>query len=255
MPHRPYSPRSAAGRGGRSRAAYFGNTGGLLNPTSISGLVAWYDFSDITSLWQDTGLTSAVTADGQSIKGVTDKSGGGLDLTEATAPPTYKASIQNGRSIARFAAASSNKLTRALTPSTSQPFTVLAVAKATASAATKVIFNGNTSNHGMFITATTGTLGLINTSNFTGSTDRTGAFHVFSGLFNNASSQIWTDGASEATGSIGSSLALAGTRLGIRQDGSSPFGGDIAEVLLYSSMSSADRATVEAYLKARWGTP
>lgn len=48
-----------------------------------------YDFSDKSTLWQDTGATSSITSSGQSIKRVDDLSGNSLNLTEPTNPPTY----------------------------------------------------------------------------------------------------------------------------------------------------------------------
>lgn len=52
---------------------------------------AWYDPSDISTLWQDTAGTSAVTASGQSVARIDDKSGNGRHLTQSTASarPTY----------------------------------------------------------------------------------------------------------------------------------------------------------------------
>lgn len=53
---------------------------------------AWYDPSDLSTLWQDTAGTTAVTADGQSVARIDDKSGNGNNLTQATASkrPVYK---------------------------------------------------------------------------------------------------------------------------------------------------------------------
>ena len=69
-----------------------------------AGLKAWYDFSDISTLWQDTARTSAITADAQTIGGVTDKSGTGRHLQAPTTAnePAYKTGIIAGKSIARL---------------------------------------------------------------------------------------------------------------------------------------------------------
>lgn len=49
----------------------------------------WYDFTDITTLWQDTGLSTQITANGQEIKGITDKGTNSLDLIEEDTPRVF----------------------------------------------------------------------------------------------------------------------------------------------------------------------
>lgn len=63
------------------------------SPISLSP-AAWYDPSDLSTLWQDTAGTTPVTADGQSVARMDDKSGNGYHLTQATAAnrPLYKVS-------------------------------------------------------------------------------------------------------------------------------------------------------------------
>ena len=85
-------------RGGANVVAPF-------SPLDIAGLVAWYDFSDTTTLFTDSAMTIPVTADGDPIGGVKNKANPGtFDQTQATSTkkPTYKASIFNGLSIARL---------------------------------------------------------------------------------------------------------------------------------------------------------
>lgn len=53
----------------------------------------WYDPSDLTTLWQDSARTTPVTASGQPVGCMDDKSGNGRNLlqTTAVARPTYLA--------------------------------------------------------------------------------------------------------------------------------------------------------------------
>lgn len=54
----------------------------------------WYDPSDLSTLWQDSARTTPVTADGDPVGCIDDKSGNGKHLTQATAGkrPQYKTS-------------------------------------------------------------------------------------------------------------------------------------------------------------------
>jgi hypothetical protein len=87
-----------------------GNTNTAATQFSILYVAAkiWIDFSDLTTLFQDAARTTAITADGQFIHGVADKSGSGNHGSQAGADsitPVYKVNIQNGKSIARLAGA------------------------------------------------------------------------------------------------------------------------------------------------------
>lgn len=51
---------------------------------------AWYDPSDLSTLWQDTAGTTPVTADGDSVARINDKSGGGRHLIQSSGPSMAK---------------------------------------------------------------------------------------------------------------------------------------------------------------------
>ncbi len=55
---------------------------------------AWYDASDLTTLWENSDLTTQVTADGDPVGAWEDKSGNGHTLLQATSAnrPLYKTS-------------------------------------------------------------------------------------------------------------------------------------------------------------------
>lgn len=54
-------------------------------PASLSGLIAWYDPSDLTTLFQDFAMTVPVTTDGQAVAAIADKSGNGRHARQVTA--------------------------------------------------------------------------------------------------------------------------------------------------------------------------
>ena len=79
----------------------FGSTGGVadgadgssFDPASLTPL-AWWDISDISTLFKDTAGAVPVTADGDVVARISDKSGNGNHATQATAlkRPTYRTS-------------------------------------------------------------------------------------------------------------------------------------------------------------------
>ena len=81
--------------------------GGGFDFTEIAGLKVWYDFSDIATLWQDEAQTSPITTDGQTILGVTDKSGEANHLMQTTNQTgiVYEAAVVDTLSVGRLSAA------------------------------------------------------------------------------------------------------------------------------------------------------
>lgn len=65
--------------------------GGEVTPKSFADLLAWYDPSDISTLYQDSAMTTPVTASGQTVGAIRDKSGNGRNMVQATASykPTF----------------------------------------------------------------------------------------------------------------------------------------------------------------------
>ena len=73
----------------------YGGAAPAFSPLSLfaaSEVGAWYDPSDLTTLFQDSAGTTPVTADGQPVGKILDKSGRGNHATQATAAsrPLYK---------------------------------------------------------------------------------------------------------------------------------------------------------------------
>jgi hypothetical protein len=75
-----------------SNLSLSGGAASLEAPETISGLQAWYDPSDLSTMWKDTAGTDPVTADGDAVARIDDKSGNARHLTQGTAAnrPLYK---------------------------------------------------------------------------------------------------------------------------------------------------------------------
>ena len=60
-------------------------------PTDLTNLRAWYDFSDLSTMWQNSAMTTAVASSTDPIRVIEDKSANGFDLDSGSdaARPTY----------------------------------------------------------------------------------------------------------------------------------------------------------------------
>lgn len=223
------------------------------SPPAVSGLIAWYDFSDASTLFTDTGRTTAVSADGNAIKGVTDKSGTGHHLSEATNGPAYKLNIKNALSVSRFDG-TNDILKTAAFGSTAQPFTVFAVTDW--ASATGTPFDGldvNTVRHFRLDANTISTFAGARLDCLGTASADIEDWQAWAHTFNGASSKIWESGTERASGNVGTA-AITGFTLGDHGGGGGFFGGDFAEFLVYNAaLSDASRDAVETYLGTKWG--
>ncbi len=107
------------------------------DPLSLSPY-QWLDFSVIGGLYQTNNTTTPVTADGETIGYVTDKSGNGRHKTQASAGsrPLWKANIQNSLGACLF---STDTLVSAAAIFTDDSFSVFVVARGVAQSNTAII--------------------------------------------------------------------------------------------------------------------
>lgn len=210
----------------------------VFNPALYGTVYARYDFSSVP-----VGAISSFADSGPN----------GLTLTQATGAnqPTGVAAAQNGKNVARFNGSSQFLANTSFT--IAQPDTVFLVAKTNNAAASQNAFDGATARQ---VIGINGSLWFIyggTTLVQAGATDTN--WHVFSAVYNGASSQCWKDGTSIITGNPGTA-ALTSFRLGVASTAASFWNGDIGEFLIYSgSLSTTNRQAVEAALKSKWGTP
>lgn len=229
----------------------------------VAGYVAWYDASDLASITESGGAVSQWN----------DKSGNGHHVSQSTAAqkPTTGTRTQNSLNVIDFQGTNSGGSddTLEVTGRTiaSQPGTVFLVAKGD---------GGHTNNQGFIDGGAPSsssstrwvvymdTPGALKWAVYAGSGPISSVAgvdnvaHQFTAIVNGASSSLRIDGSSVASGNAGSNNLTNGIRFGSYQTGN-PQGnldGWIAEVIIYpSALGSTDRDAVEAYLKAKWGTP
>jgi len=214
------------------------------NPRSIAGLAAWFDAADASSVTISTGVSQW-----------NDKSGNGRNATQGTGnnQPAYTIAGQNGKNILTFDGTNDFLSTAGFT--LSQPHTDFIVFRYNSGFGTVVDgFNPNRAalarSVGLLWQMTTST--TLNSGSAIADTN----WHALGLVFNTTSSEMFADGVSVATGNAGTANLSTGYILGCFNGTGAFFNGSIAEVLLYSGVLSSSRiATVNAYLKAKWGTP
>lgn len=232
----------------------------VFTPLSVSGLTAWYDFSDISVLWQNSARTTPVTLDMDPIGGVTDKSGAGNHLSQATSSkkPTWRSGIQNGQGLSRFDGVDDKLQSVVFGSTVSQPLTIFLAFAVRAIASFKAIYDGIASGHrNMFELATGSNWGMYSgTNEFAFLAGANTTFHLNSIVFNGASTKYRFDGATEATvGTNPGTNDLTGLALGNNSVNSGASQLDLGEALLYTSdVSSTDKAALFAYLDRRWAS-
>jgi hypothetical protein len=224
------------------------------NPRSIAGIEAWWDFSDLSTLTIDTGISA-----------VADKSGNGYNATQSTGgnQPLSSGNQRNGRAVADFDGNGDRLQTANISadlPAFSS-FVALSVrtlgqfsfgriwtrndnqrAKLVSSSSQFSLGQG-----GAVVQATTTGIVLNDwfyiTGTSTGGNSGTYGYRV-NGLTQSLSST------SASTSSVASNPYVIGNRT----DGGRTFDGRIGEILIYNRvLSAAEIAKVETYLAKKWG--
>lgn len=220
------------------------------SPTQVAGITAWYDFSDATTLFTDAG-TTPVSADGNTVYQVNDKTANGYNLQQSTSGdrPVYKVNIQNGLSVIR-AAATTEYLTRASTPDLTQPTSIFVVMVRASGSGYAIAVDGHSTLHWV---GTNGTAFRIASQTESANMNEaaTNNWSIYSALFNNTGSSLKINGGATKTGTTGTNK-MTGIRIGAASN-LAAWIGDIGEVIIYNAaVSAADRLLVESYLNAKW---
>jgi hypothetical protein len=248
------------------------------DPRSITGLLAWYDVADMSTLAQNSNGTTAASAENDPVGYLKDKGPNGYHMTQSTnnARPLLKLAAQSGRPALLFDGnddflINTNNFLNGLRPSaafigqrqsdnplnrTNQLHAVCSAGRS--GAAGERIYNGGLRN--------TFNAGTVNHVFITGgNTRRNGAASLDTGTAPTAFSI-----ATGADGPAGNTVLVQnsgdGVILGAARDGVGSIGGGgavqlafwlsgrIGEVILYNRvLTLAERQALERYLSGKWG--
>lgn len=222
-------------------------------PSSIGGLSVWHRGDGITG-----------QSDGSALTAWPDSSGNGFVTDQPISGhiPTYKTGIVAGRPVVRFDATAATAV-RSSAPTSQPAQTLFAVLKPTAIlGADQYIRTPDNAALRLSITATTGLVQLVRPGVAiigTGVTAvSTSAFSVLCTTYADAATYaFYYNGTADGSGTHAVTLAASGVTAAIGAGGifgGNPFGGDIAELIVYSAVLSAtDRNAVTAYLGTKYG--
>lgn len=242
------------------------SVGRSFNPWSRAW--SWYDFSDLSTLFQDNAGATPVTADGDPIGMVQDKSGNARHAVQATGAnkPEYDTNVQNGRSGALFGGGGTARhLDHTAAPQVDPTnWTVLCVFKTGAvdSVLYGIVTAHNSGSGGgkMQVSASNTLIGNNNPTNQDLDASTVAANTAYAGVYTASLTQNPTRFLRAATGLFTGIAGLSGGtkpfRMGaLNTNNTSNFwNGHILEVMVFSpALFSGQLNYLLSYAKGKWG--
>lgn len=216
------------------------SSGGSLTPDQIAGLQLWYAANAITG-----------KVDGDALTSWTDAGSQGKNLAEATNPPSYRTNVINSLPVVRFDG-TNDTLTAASITAIAQPLTVFMVVKSNnlskdrywdTRITGRTLFGNDTSGYELYAGSSVLTGGSRDTS-----------FHIFTVVYNGASSIARRDGTSIITGNPGAGSMTPEFVVGSDGLGGDFLSGDVAECGVYNvSLSTANHNALGQGLATKYG--
>lgn len=214
------------------------------SPSSISNLVMWVK-ADSLSL-----------NNGNSVTTWSDSSGNGYNMTfntnttNAGGTAIYNTNVLNGKPVIRLTAG--GNFTNSFGSTITQPITIFSVS--TAKIVTDLyLFDGISPANRITSYVSTG-IHLFATLDISSIVDGSNSFADYCFVANGASSAIYKDGTSIATGNIGSN-SLTGITLNNRNEKvGTTNNNEFAEFIVYNkALSDPERVLVQTYLSSKYG--
>lgn len=205
------------------------------------------DSGDLHARYDATEISAS---NGDTVTTWGDLTGNGHDLT-ATGGPTYQTSVINGNPIVRYDGVDDY---HAVTFSAlTQPVSIFLVFNYAApnDGSNHRIYDADNTNTFTFQDVSGSEWRLDSGSTISGSTPDS-QNHIASALHDGVSSELYIDGAQNASGDAGADN-LNGFRVGGSRFENEYANVDVGEILIYPQYKAGIRAEVESYLSDKWG--
>ena len=249
------------------------------NPRSISGLALWLDASSTDSLyttdagpvtavsspldiagclcWYDAADASSITKDGSNLVSQwNDKSGNSRHATTSGSLRPTSGGSQNGRTVMQFTGTQAMTITGNFLQSDN--VTMFAVAMKNADHYGGIITSAPTNpEDSPVLTFYLTTIAWLNRRQLVQQATGNGVYRIVSGQSVGTAQQGFFDGVrgTDTVASVATNTTGTITKIGaLRTSSTADLNGNIAEIVCYSgNLTTANRASVEAYLAAKWG--
>ncbi len=225
------------------------------SPTDVAGLEEWFNADSLPTLFQDSAKTTPITSDGDPVGAWVDQAGGVDEAiqTVTAAKPTYRASVAllGNRPALEFDGG--DYLQGAFSATLSQPNTVFAVGRFTATT-NRIMFDGDdaSNRHVFWANALSSDWEILAATLLTGSAANTNA-HILTILYDGLSSAFYVDGTVDASGDAGVQ-SMDGITIGSQFGVAATFLGFISEWIIYDAdLSTVDKNRVQNYLANKYG--
>lgn len=225
------------------------------SPASISGLTSWQRADK--DVYQDSGLTTPATADGDPVGGWVDQTGNGNHLVQSTGAsrPVLKLTVVNGRNAVRFDGVDDYFLRNV---QSSDEYTIAVALKFSGTGGLYYVVKNGTGANGHEMANNSGTYFLQNTGVAAQNDGATGTdIAIWSARRSAADgADLRKDGAARAITNGSAAIISPTTQMlvGAYTGGLFTYLGDMCEICIWNKkLTDAEIALVESYLNLRWG--
>lgn len=234
-----------------------GSSAAAFSPLSLFASAekgVWYDPSDISTLWKDTAGTDPVTADGDAVARIDDKSGNAFHATQAVAGNRWIYRTGSGNPYIDNSDGDRFFDVPQIKASVSNWSMCVAVDHDPASVAYNYLFDSPTGRL-IFVTLENGTnFSYYDGTDFRGAAYTSGNAETRTWICANGTGKVRANGSDIATGLSYTQRAISGaTKFGCNTNGAGDFFRGICYglVLVDRALTAAEITDVEAHLDAK----